>query len=120
MKAFITGSHAYGTPTEYSDVDLGIAVSKEDYALLWKLKDKNRKGLRFGPLNIVAFNIDDEEALLRFIRWRNTNDKLIARKPVTKEEACAAFLAAGANIVYNQEPTQTIAITPVDDETIPF
>lgn len=40
MKAFITGSHAYGTPNSNSDVDLVILVGHADLEDLEKLGDK--------------------------------------------------------------------------------
>lgn len=36
-RSFVTGSHAYGTPDEESDVDLVILVTEDDLMILRKL-----------------------------------------------------------------------------------
>ena len=80
MRAFITGSHAYGTPTEESDVDLVILV---DWATLDKLNNLSEKGLnesatdsgdislRFGKLNLICVA---DEAI--FAAWKLGTAKL--------------------------------------------
>ncbi|MCI0537693.1 MAG: hypothetical protein L0Z50_20965 [Verrucomicrobiales bacterium] len=86
--AFVTEGYVYGTPTEKSDIDLVICISKEDFALLESLADGDSKGygchvgsLRFGKLNLVCIDECEMEP------WKAATDELIARKPVTREEA---------------------------------
>lgn len=98
-KAFITGSRAYGTPTEDSDVDLVVLVDYETLDKLVELapdlpefrnldhydhRSVEGASLKFGKLNIIA--IAREEL---FDCWcKGTND-LILKKPVTRDEAIA-------------------------------
>lgn len=100
MKSYITGSRAYGTPREDSDIDLVIAVNEHDYRLLWAFADKDQKRLDYGKLNLVAFNLDLPEESARFERWLKVHESLVARKPVTKDEAIAAFREADAEKGY--------------------
>lgn len=100
-RAFITGSRAYGTPRDDSDIDLAIPLHEKDYRTLWALTEGKNK-LQFGKLNIVAFNMDDEKDAIRFFAWRRTNYELCSKKPVTKEEACLAFREAGAESNYTE------------------
>lgn len=73
MHAFITGSRAYGTPNAESDVDLVIRVDENTAAMLRKLSDKTteiaQKGaktpVRFGNLNLILCETDDEWAVWR-------------------------------------------------------
>lgn len=95
MKAFVTGSHAYGTPRPDSDIDLVVLVSPEDMARLVKMdpdSTADRYGvmassyLRFGKLNLLAVdNMTD------YLVWLHGTLELIARKPVTRDEAVAVF-----------------------------
>lgn len=102
MKAFITGSRAYGTPREDSDIDLVIAASASDLFLLWENKDEG-KGLRFGKLNLVTFNLDNPEDVERYEKWKAVHNDLVSRKPVTKDEAIKCFREAGAEHNYTAE-----------------
>lgn len=99
-RAFITGSRAYGTPREDSDIDLVVPLYEKDYRTLWALSGGNK--LMFGKLNIVAFNMSDEEDAKRFFAWKKVNYELCKKQPVTKEEACLAFREAGAESVYTR------------------
>jgi predicted nucleotidyltransferase len=98
MKAFITGSRAYGTPREDSDTDLVVMVSPDDMRRLRSQADitEDDEGeypedghtgvLRFGKLNLLCVTQpDDYEA------WREGTAELIARRPVTREEAVEVF-----------------------------
>lgn len=98
--SFITGSRAHGTPREDSDIDLAVPLHEKDYKTLWALNDGNK--LMFGKLNIVAFNMDSPEDAERFKAWRKTNYELCAKKPVSKEDACLAYRAAGAESNYKE------------------
>lgn len=85
MNAFLTGSQAYGTPREDSDVDLAIVMTSADLALLRPLVDSthgsNGASLRFGRLNLIALPADE------FVAWKIATERAIAEKPVTRERA---------------------------------
>ena len=97
--AFITGSYAYGTPTEESDVDLVILVEQETMRHLIALfGDENTKGnladyedlptatLRMGKLNlIVACTVK------HYRQWQKGTRQLKAQAPVTRDEAKLVF-----------------------------
>ncbi len=93
MNAFVTGSRAYGTPTPESDIDLCVQVTNAEMNLLAGLSDTVKgstpESLCFGKLNLLIF---PEE--WKFRVWRRVTDQLIAKKPVTREEAVAAFESA--------------------------
>lgn len=93
--AFVTGSQVYGTPTENSDIDLVLFIDDEDAAILQRMaddchvneaEDYGHPGeiahLRFGKLNLVCIYDESE-----FFAWMRATRELIARKPVTREEA---------------------------------
>lgn len=86
--SFVSGSHAYGTPTESSDIDLVVLVDNEQ--TIWSLKKKEDITPRFGNLNIIAFSNKDN-----FEKWRATTNLLKEKAPVTREEAVEAFKRAG-------------------------
>lgn len=98
MRAYITGSRAYGTPREDSDIDLVIACGTSDLFALWAVVEHTK--LMFGRLNLVAFNVDIPEEAARYERWLSVHNSLVARRPVTKEEAIAAFREADAESAY--------------------
>lgn len=94
-RAFVTGSHAYGTPHDQSDVDLVVLLeSSRDLDLLRKIADNDSKineqydgvCLRFGKLNLLCTlsQIDFD------IWWEGTED-LILKKPVTRDVAVEHF-----------------------------
>lgn len=101
MRAYITGSRAYGTPRDDSDIDLVIACGSNDLFELWESVDHTR--LMFGKLNLVAFNVDVPEEAARYERWLKVHNGLVERKPVTKEQAIAAFREADAESIYLKE-----------------
>lgn len=89
-KAFITGSRAYGTPREDSDIDLAILIDADEGDILWKAGAvEGEKTCRFGCLNLIIFNSES-----RFERWAQVTNDLRARRPVSRDEAIAAFQAA--------------------------
>lgn len=88
--AILTGSHAYGTPTEESDVDLCVLLPKEVCAMLWQKREQGRSGIYFGKMNLIVFHQPE-----KFAAWKKVTEGLVARKPVSRDVAVAAFQAAG-------------------------
>lgn len=92
MNAFLTGSRAYGTPRPDSDVDLCVLLSHDDLEALALQApqpngepasgDDNDASLRFGRLNVIAMTDPD-----RFAAWKEATTELVARKPVTRDQA---------------------------------
>jgi hypothetical protein len=113
MKAFITGSRAYGSPTPQSDVDLVVLVDSETLVKLRSLSDTWRDGsIRFGNLNLVA--LDSEQ---QFKLWEQGTQTLIdksklERRPITKIEAKQHFKSIGAT-GYSGKPIITDPSAPV-------
>lgn len=99
MTAFVTGSHAYGTPREDSDLDLVVLVSPADLAILNAVlgtpppegvsKTEVSTSFKIGSVDLITFV--DAPA---FEAWRGANQALIARKPVTRETAVTEIKAA--------------------------
>lgn len=101
MNAFLTGSQVYGTPTPESDVDLCVQMSWADMNALTRFADSISGSLpdaqKFGKLNLLI--LED----WKFRAWKRGTEDLVARKPVTREEAIAVLdreekveLAAGS------------------------
>ena len=107
--ALLTGSRAYGTPREDSDVDLVIRV--RDAATLAAIIDAadpadpdsphkpsavgfRTASFRFGRLNLIIAHTDAQYAT-----WAAGTAELVDRAPVTREEAVATFkrLRGGAS-----------------------
>ena len=91
MKAFITGSHAYGKPHRNSDVDIVILADKGTIDLLEAKSDVGQKPIRFGKLNIIA--TDNEK---RFSIWQKGTNALRnwyhqRGETVSREEATLMF-----------------------------
>jgi len=92
MKAFLTGSHVYGTPNEESDVDLVICTDADTMRKLEKLADSDTAvsgdndhasaSVRFGKLNLTIVTNEDE-----WQAWRLATLALEAEKPVSKGRA---------------------------------
>lgn len=114
MKAFITGSRAYGTPRDGSDVDLVVLVTHAEAAVLKANANANadseddpRRGhdsdtpdfdpssipLRFSGLNLLVFT-----SPVAFALWHECTAALKRRArdgfPVTRDQAIAYFRAA--------------------------
>ena len=98
LTAFVTGSRAYGSPREDSDIDLVVLA---DQAAIDTLKQYGGSPCRFGNLNLIL--VPDAATLGR---WRDTTDDLASRPaPVTRDEAILAFNAAGlTGIDYANKP----------------
>lgn len=95
MKAFITGSRAYGTPTQKSDVDLVIRIDLGAYEVLKEFADRQVEGsdsegefrsLIFGKLNLICCSSDKEWG-----EWRKGTAELRTKAPVTRDYAVDYF-----------------------------
>jgi predicted nucleotidyltransferase len=95
FRVFLTGSHAYGTPTPKSDIDLVILCSKEEYRKLFhksdytqEMTDPYKEGgldtapLRFGRLNLICCFSKESYKI-----WKECTEELKQKAPVTREEA---------------------------------
>jgi len=114
--AFITGSHAYGTPRPDSDVDLVVFVGVN---CCQKLCDLGQEGSRvlaegdgkafFGKLNLIL--VTDEK---QFELWAKGTAELQLKaltKPVTRDEAKAHFTGMGlTNQVSKEHATEADAV----------
>lgn len=87
---FITGSHAYGTPHEDSDIDLVVLVDGDDSVLLCKYSEDQKEGdyhtFRYGKLNLILI-VDP----VRYETWAGGTEQLKLMKPVTREYAVEFF-----------------------------
>lgn len=99
-KAFITGSHAYGTPHAKSDLDIVMLVDDDAGDALVKICDDVEMEtydeiedacLRFGKLNLIMVT---SQAI--YDAWKTGTEQLITRKPVTRDEAVKVFTALRA------------------------
>ena len=99
VPAFATGSRIYGTPRDGSDLDLVIRVSDPaTLALIAALADPvsaeqkpsaanfGTASFRFGQLNLIVAHTDAQYAT-----WAEGTAELLARAPVTRDEAVAVF-----------------------------
>ena len=100
MRAFITGSRAYGVPRDDSDLDLVIFASPATLGIIRGLSDKVEMDLtdepsnegpeagsfRFGKLNLIC--VTWKKA---FQIWRDGTDYLKSVSPVTREQAVKEF-----------------------------
>lgn len=94
MNAFITGSHAYGTPREDSDIDLVVLVDQPTLDALGQIAEDapeaSRSGtgsasasIRSGKLNLIPHT---EPAI--FTAWLTATQELEARPyAVPRDEA---------------------------------
>ena len=71
MRAFLTGSRVYGKPNEKSDVDLVILVDFKALVVLEEFSE-SKKSIRFGKLNIIACQSEEEMAV-----WRVGTSKMM-------------------------------------------
>ena len=96
MKAFVTGSRAYGNSRNDSDIDLVVFVSQKDRVMEMadndlpsSLSDDPKLvhtiSLRFGALNILACCDQDT--------WRKGTLQLKDLAPVTRQKAVEVFTA---------------------------
>jgi hypothetical protein len=100
LKAFLTGSQAYGIPTEESDIDLVVEMDKDELHALYALASRYGKqgskvleygngqaSLRFGNLNlIVCYNAGE-----RAENWKKGTEALKQLAPVPRTLAVAVF-----------------------------
>jgi predicted nucleotidyltransferase len=101
LRPFVTGSRAYGTPREDSDIDLVVLTSEGTIRELKALADngadvdlkidygRHNVPLRFGPLNLICVTDPRDYEV-----WREGTQRLILRsvdRPVTRDEAVACF-----------------------------
>lgn len=89
--AFLTGSHAYGTPHAKSDIDLVIPVGDDTAKQLNVLLDADDTeygvmSIQSGRLNLILATSPDIYRV-----WKEGTAELIKRKPVTRDEAIECF-----------------------------
>lgn len=116
MSAILTGSRAYGTPRPDSDVDLVIRLSPETLVQLIAASDKhaeypenNSASVRFGILNLICVTSDSA-----YETWRSNTAALVARKPVTRDEAIESFSLLGIARRFDSR-YESIACIPFDE-----
>lgn len=93
--AMVTGSRAYGVPTEKSDLDVVVKMSCDDAMILLALSEaqdvtRYRDGqltLRFGKLNLIVCYENNE----RFNNWVKGTTELKTTKPNSREHAIYVF-----------------------------
>jgi hypothetical protein len=83
----LTGSHAYGIPTESSDVDLVVLVDMSTKTKLIELSETGKEPIRFGKLNLIVTTCPD-----RFLCWKDATNKLInLGVKLTKQQTIEVF-----------------------------
>ena len=97
MQPFITGSRAYGTPKEESDIDIVLLVESDVIQELQEMCDQPddfetylgidtggdiTTSIRFGKLNMILHTRPE-----KYNAWKEATDELIQRKPVARDEA---------------------------------
>ncbi len=92
MDAFVTGSHAYGSPRPDSDVDLVVFVSPTDAEVIRAESDTKAIPIRYGNLNLII-TTDQQE----YFAWQKFTDDMKAKRdelgiPISPEEARQEFL----------------------------
>ncbi|MDE1971298.1 MAG: nucleotidyltransferase domain-containing protein [Patescibacteria group bacterium] len=94
-EAFLTGSYAYGTPTDVSDIDIVLYLSNEQLSNFEKVFpvtkiNDGRYMSRAGILNFIIC-LDHRD----YNSWKTVTDSLISQKPVTRKYAIENFNKAG-------------------------
>lgn len=91
--AFLTGSHAYGTPGPKSDIDLVVMLERDTVVLLMKAADvgsdlpgSGSVSMRFGALNLIV-----PTSVKSLGVWQQGTADMLARKPVTRATAVYHF-----------------------------
>lgn len=118
MHSFITGSQAYGQPTEKSDIDFVVLVSESELDTLRRMADKVLEGrensdadgeassasLMFGRMNLIAVTNETDFAI-----WKHGTERLRQQKPVTRDMAIGVFrlLRAGGPL-FDNAPTESL------------
>lgn len=84
MFPFITGSRAYGIPTEDSDIDLVLPPNTNSTfrQTLVMLSDTEDVPINYGRLNLIL-TIEPKQWEL----WLQATTELIERRPVSRDEA---------------------------------
>lgn len=100
MKAFVTGSRAYGKPRRSSDIDLVIFCDEETKALLLK---HGGKTFKFGKIQVIPCTDKTTYEI-----WRKGTEQLVDEAPVMRERAIKVFekyeeQAGGAKDGYRKE-----------------
>jgi predicted nucleotidyltransferase len=125
LKAFVTGSRAYGTPREDSDIDLVVMVSLRDMERLRDQHDErparddddegeypdvpDQAQLRFGRLNLLCVTQEDD-----YEAWRSGTEELIARSPVTRAEAVEVFDRKRAEVQAAKDAANAVAMASIE------
>lgn len=96
VRAFVTGSHAYGNPTEDSDIDLVIPGSVELHKYLKENITDDREAVRnesSDPFAILTGGIDIIIASTKeeYEFWRDGTMALIEQRPVSRKYAIDYF-----------------------------
>lgn len=98
MKAFITGSHAYGKPHEGSDVDLVLRVDDSTRADLIRLlaADGSVENSDYEAGEVIQFKVGSLNLLLcvtdeQYSTWVIGTQQLKAIAPVTRDFAVETF-----------------------------
>lgn len=92
--AFLTGSRAYGTPHETSDVDIVLHTTTKSplYRALMGLEDSEYDGvtlaIKSGDLNLIVVNRVKDYAC-----WAVGTCALSSASPVTRDDAIKVFRA---------------------------
>lgn len=82
MKAFLTGSRVYGTPTEDSDIDLVIYCESSTKEKLIELSDSGKMPCMFGKLNIIFATNESQ-----YSAWKEACQECKELSPLPKETA---------------------------------
>lgn len=91
MNAFLTGSRAYGTPREDSDIDLVILTDRQNAGELWALSKDGTK-LILDNVNVIALTNPEQ-----FELWRKGTEMLKESTPVSRDEAVAFLISMGVS-----------------------
>lgn len=95
MKAFITGSRAYGkTPTKTTDVDLVIFCDPETAAALTELSDLGKEPVKYGLLNLIICTSEEEWAAWRIATTGMVAERAATETPISKYKAADTIDAA--------------------------
>jgi predicted nucleotidyltransferase len=108
MKPFITGSHAYGTPTSSSDIDLVLPPCDPTIFVELILKSDNKEcPIRYNNLNLICPKSPEEYEV-----WKLGTEYLKSLpEPQTRLQAVAVFqqLAILHNLpdMFSPEPSRS-------------
>lgn len=96
--ALLTGSHAYGTPHENSDIDLVVLMDNstaEKLMLLLGAEAKKQKDGNYPTTQVThgKLNLIVERDPRAFEVWKQGTLQLLSEAPVTRERACEVFKA---------------------------